>query len=146
MKFPRLLGHQHNATALVQDYIKTNQKSALKPLSTTEAASLGQLLCGLTEAQWEELLSPASFPALVTAYLARLECSVSQRTAAHLASLLVIIPYPVNNTISGYIGDHVRGPGLLEHLRRAQHGVARIHNLPQPGKWTYFRLDFHLDF
>ena len=102
MKFPRLLGHQHNATALVQDYIKTNQKSALKPLSTTEAASLGQLLCGLTEAQWEELLSPASFPALVTAYLARLECSVSQRTAAHLASLLVIIPYPVNNTTSGY--------------------------------------------
>ena len=88
---PRHLGHQHNATSLVQEYISTNQKSAAKPLSVTEAASLGQLLCGLTDAQWEELITPASFPSLVTAYLAPLECSVSPRASTHLSSVLVTL-------------------------------------------------------
>ena len=46
-------------------------------------------MCGLTDTQWEELITSASFPSLVTAYLAPLECSLSLRASVHLSSLLV---------------------------------------------------------
>ena len=69
----------HVSRHLVQDFIATYQKSATKPLSVTEAASLGQLLCGLTDA-WEELITPASLASLVNL------CSVSPQASAQLSS------------------------------------------------------------
>ena len=55
---------------LIQRYIATNELSSKNPLTKTTAASLGQLLCGMTSEQWKTLVSADVFPVLITEYLA----------------------------------------------------------------------------
>ena len=63
-------------------------KTAESPLTGTEAASLRQLLCGMTPGQWRTHVTGHNIRVLVTEYLSRLQCQVSDDTADHLASLL----------------------------------------------------------
>ena len=92
-QYRRHLGHttHDNATLpvkLLHNYLTSNQKTAANPLSSTEAASLGQLLCGLSSAQWAALVTNSSLATLATAYLAPLQCALAADTAAHLAARL----------------------------------------------------------
>ena len=73
---------------LIQRYIATNELSSKNPLTKTTAASLGQLLCGMTSEQWKTLVSADVFPVLITEYLAKIQCKVEEETAEYLASLL----------------------------------------------------------
>jgi len=73
---------------LVQLFITLNIITPSKPFTSTEAASLGQLLCGLREEQWRDLVTPDVFSSILTEHLSQLECSVSTNTSLHLASLL----------------------------------------------------------
>ena len=70
---------------LVQRYLTTNKVSSLSP---SVAGALGQLLCGLTAAQWESLVTASVFPSLVTDHLAALQCSLGPESANHLAGHL----------------------------------------------------------
>ena len=70
---------------LVQRYLTTNKVSSLSP---SVAGALGQLLCGLTAAQWESLVTASVFPSLVTDHLAALQCSLGPESARHLAGHL----------------------------------------------------------
>ena len=54
---------------------------------------MGQLLCGLTDEQWEELVFPVVFSSILTQHLSQLDCSVNNTTALHLASKLSLIKY-----------------------------------------------------
>lgn len=73
---------------LIQRYIATNELSSTDPLTKTAAASLGQLLCGMTSEQWKTLISEDVFSVLVTNYLSKVQCQVDEDTAEYLASLL----------------------------------------------------------
>ena len=70
---------------LVQRYLTTNKVTSLSP---TVAASLGQLLCGLTREQWQTLITEELLAGLVTDHLAALQCLVSPDTATHLSANL----------------------------------------------------------
>ena len=70
---------------LVQRYLTTNKVSSLSP---SVAGALGQLLCGLTAAQWESLVTASVFPSLVTDHLAVLPCSLGPESTKHLAGHL----------------------------------------------------------
>ena len=69
----------------MQRYLTTNKVTSLSP---TVAASLGQLLCGLTTEQWESLITGEILAGLVTDHLASLHCVVSPGTATHLSGHL----------------------------------------------------------
>ena len=69
----------------MQRYLTTNKVTSLSP---TVAASLGQLLCGLTSEQWQSLITGEILAGLVTDHLAHLQCLVSPDTAIHLSAQL----------------------------------------------------------
>ena len=71
--------------SLVQRYLTTNKVTSLSP---TVAASLGQLLCGLTTEQWQSLITGEILAGLVTDHLAALQCVVNPDTATHLSAIL----------------------------------------------------------
>merc|ERR1719500_1881878 len=69
---------------LVQRYIEENRvvpSSEVLPgsrvISSTEVASLGNLLCGLTDYQWLELITVDIFASTLVDHLANLDCAVS---------------------------------------------------------------------
>jgi len=74
---------------LMQKYISVNDITKEAPLTRSEAGSLGQILCGLSEEQWISQITEDNFPALITDYLAHIQCAVSNVTADHLANLLI---------------------------------------------------------
>ena len=74
---------------LMQKYISVNDISPEAPLTRTEAGSLRQILCGLTDEQWISQISKDNFPALITEYFSKIQCSGSNTTANHLVSLLI---------------------------------------------------------
>merc|ERR1712112_512195 len=78
------------AVALVQRYIEENKIATSsdmgleirRALSATEVASLGSLLCGLTDYQWRGLIT-------LVDRLANLDCAVTEPVKEHLSSLLL---------------------------------------------------------
>merc|ERR1719470_110066 len=76
---------------LVQRYITVNDVTATSPFTSVEAAAMGQLLCGLKDEQWKELITPAVFSSILTQHLSQLDCSVSNTTALHLATMLTTL-------------------------------------------------------
>merc|ERR1719430_991928 len=90
------------SVALVQRYIEKNKVvpfSEARPksrvISSTEVASLGSLLCGLTNYQWLELITVDIFASTLTDHLANLDCTVAEPVKDHLASLLLeLYGYP----------------------------------------------------
>merc|ERR1712142_534180 len=80
---------EDDPTILVQEYIITNNVSATNDLTSVEAASLGNLLCGLTDDQWSQLISFDTFSSILTEHLAFLDCHVSESTASFLSDMLV---------------------------------------------------------
>jgi len=81
------------ATTLVQRFLETNSVTP-GSLTVTEAASLGALLCGLTEEQWTGLVTIDIFPHILTDHLARLDCAVTEGVKEHLAGLLLQVYGP----------------------------------------------------
>jgi len=84
------------SVALVQRYIEKNKvvpSSEVLPgsrvISSTEVASLGNLLCGLTDYQWLELITVDIFASTLVDHLANLDCAISEPVKDHLASLLL---------------------------------------------------------
>merc|ERR1719180_706305 len=80
---------------LGQRYIEENkvvpsiEASPARPFTSTEVASLGSLLCGLTDTQWLNLITVDIFASTLVDHLANLDCAVSQPIKEHLASLLL---------------------------------------------------------
>ena len=58
-------------------------------ISSTEVASLGSLLCGLTDNQWLGLITIKIFASTLVDHLANLDCAVTEPVKEHLASLLL---------------------------------------------------------
>lgn len=85
---------------LVQRYITANDVSASNPFTSVEAAAMGQLLCGLNDEQWKELVTPTVFYSILTQHLAQLDCLVSNSTALHLASMMTTLYGPTNTWTS----------------------------------------------
>merc|ERR1712240_272691 len=50
---------------LVQLYITLNEVTVLRPFTAVEAASLGQLLCGLRDEQWKDLITEDVFSSIL---------------------------------------------------------------------------------
>jgi uncharacterized membrane protein len=83
---------------LVQRYIETNKVvpswqalpgNPSRVISSTEVASLGSLLCGLTDNQWLGLITVDIFASTLVDHLANLDCAVTEPVKEHLASLLL---------------------------------------------------------
>merc|ERR1719233_1389703 len=83
---------------LAQRYIEENKVvpsykalpgSQSRPFTSTEVASLGNLLCGLTDTQWLGLITVNIFASTLVDHLANLDCAVSEPVKQHLASLLL---------------------------------------------------------
>jgi len=85
---------------LVQLYITLNQVTNSTPFTAVEAASLGQLLCGLRDEQWEQLITKDVFVSILTGQLSKLECRVNNTTALHLASMLTWLYGPTHTWTS----------------------------------------------
>merc|ERR1719348_526952 len=85
---------------LVQLYITLNEVTVLRPFTAVEAASLGQLLCGLRDEQWKDLITEDVFASILTGHLSLVECSVNNTTAMHLASMLISLYGPTNTWTS----------------------------------------------
>jgi len=85
---------------LVQLYITLNEVTVLRPFTAVEAASLGQLLCGLRDEQWKDLITEDVFASILTGHLSLVECSVNNTTAMHLASMLINLYGPTNTWTS----------------------------------------------
>merc|ERR1712083_1086674 len=77
-----------------------NQVTNSTPFTAVDAASLGQLLCGLRDEQWEQLITKDVFVSILTGHLSRLECRVNNTTAQHLASMLTWLYGPINTWTS----------------------------------------------
>jgi len=86
------------SVTLMQRYILENKvvpaseavpESQSRVISSTEVASLGSLLCGLTEDQWLELITVDIFASTLVDHLANLDCAVTEPVKDHLASLLL---------------------------------------------------------
>merc|ERR1719427_1838288 len=85
---------------LMQLYITMNGISVSKPFTAVEAASLGQLLCGLRDEQWKQLITKDVFTSILTGHLSKLECRVNNTTAQHLAYMLTWLYGPTNTWTS----------------------------------------------
>jgi len=85
---------------LMQLYITMNGISITKPFTAVEAASLGQLLCGLRDEQWKQLITKDVFTSILTGHLSKLECRVNNTTAQHLAYMLTWLYGPTNTWTS----------------------------------------------
>jgi len=85
---------------LVQLYITLNDVTPSHPFSAVEAASLGQLLCGLRDQQWQDLVTEDVFASILTGHLSQLDCSVNNTTAAHLSSMLTGLYGPTSTWTS----------------------------------------------
>merc|ERR1712083_785698 len=77
-----------------------NQVTNSTPFTAVDAASLGQLLCGLRDEQWEQLITKDVFVSILTGHLSRLECRVNNTTAQHLASMLTWLYGPMGTWTS----------------------------------------------
>merc|ERR1712112_764043 len=81
------------AVALVQRYIEkngiaTSSEMGLeirRVISATEVASLGSLLCGLTDYQWRGLITLDIFADTLVDRLANLDCAVTEPVKEHLS-------------------------------------------------------------
>ncbi|CAN0542111.1 unnamed protein product [Ectocarpus sp. 8 AP-2014] len=85
---------------LVQLYITVNDVTAINSFTSVEAAAMGQLLCGLRDEQWKDLMTPGVFSSILTQHLSQLDCSVNNTTALHLASMLTTLYGPTNTWTS----------------------------------------------
>merc|ERR1719427_54010 len=85
---------------LMQLYITMNGISINKPFTAVEAASLGQLLCGLRDEQWKQLITKDVFTSILTGHLSKLECRGNNTTAQHLAYMLTWLYGPTNTWTS----------------------------------------------
>merc|ERR1719376_1107262 len=83
---------------LVQRYIEENKVvpsyeaslgSESRSFISTEVASLGNLLCVLTDTQWLSLITVDIFATTLVDHLSNLDCAVSEPVKEHLASLLL---------------------------------------------------------
>jgi len=79
---------------LVQRYLEnkvapSSQSVESGLLSSTEVASLGNLLCGFSDAQWTTLVTFDIFASTLVDHLAHLDCAVGEPVKEHLASLLL---------------------------------------------------------
>jgi len=79
---------------LVQRYLENKVASSSQSvesglLSSTEVASLGNLLCGFTDAQWITLVTFDIFASTLVDHLAHLDCAVGEPVKEHLATLLL---------------------------------------------------------
>merc|ERR1719315_433669 len=79
-----------NVLSLVQIFISKNLITPDNPFTSTEAAALGQLLCGLKEDQWRDLITPEVFASILTEHLSKLDCHITSRTSQLLSSRLII--------------------------------------------------------
>jgi len=84
------------SVTLMQRYILENKVvpsseavAVSKVISSTEVASLGSLLCGLTEDQWLKLITVDIFASTLVDHLSNLDCAVTEPVKDHLASLLL---------------------------------------------------------
>ena len=114
---------------LVQRYLTTNKVTSLSP---SVAASLGQLLCGLSSEQWESLLTGPLLAGLVTDTLAGLQCEVSPATASHLSAQLTSLYGPpggwnVSDLASlGWLASTLSSPQLSSIPPPALEGLAPL--------------------
>ena len=103
---------------LVQRYIEENRVassgSPSRLLSSTEVASLGSLLCGLTDIQWLELITVDVFPSTLVAHLANLDCAVTEPVKEHLASLLLEVCFG-SNPVDHLLPSAIWIAGRLDH-------------------------------
>jgi len=81
---------------LMQLYITENVITISTPFTAVEAASLGQLLCGLRDKQWEQLITEDVFASILTGHLSKLQCRVNNTTAQHLAYMVTRLYGPTN--------------------------------------------------
>jgi len=116
---------------LVQRYITVNDVTATNPFSSVEAAAMGQLLCGLTDEQWKELVTPAVFASILTQHLSQLNCEgmISNTTALHLASMLTTL-YGTTDTwtssdllSTGWVANNLSPDQLSQIQHHAMEGL-----------------------
>jgi len=84
-----------NVLSLVQIFISKNLISPGNPFTSTEAAALGQLLCGLQEEQWRDFITPKVFASILTEHLSKLDCRVTPSISQLLSSRLIALYGPV---------------------------------------------------
>jgi len=87
---------ERTSALLVQRYMEENEVSISDPLTSTEVASLGQLLCGFNESQWLTMITPKIFNETLTHHLAYLDCSVTQAVKDHLGGMLLAVYGPTD--------------------------------------------------
>ena len=114
---------------LVQRYLTTNKVSSLSP---TVAASLGQLLCGLTTQQWQSLITVELLASLVTDHLSLLHCAVGPETASHLSAQVITLygspaDWNVSDLVSlGWLASTLSAPQLSSIPPPAMEGLAPL--------------------
>ena len=117
---------------LVQLYITINEVTPSHPFSAVEAASLGQLLCGLRDQQWEDLVTEDVFPSILTGHLSQLDCSVNNTTALHLSSVLTGLYGPTRTWTSsdlistGWLASVLSPAQLLQIKNQAMEGLMEL--------------------
>jgi len=92
----QLESYDHMVLNLMQLYITVNEITNSTPFTAVEAASLGQLLCGLRDEQWKQLITEEVFASILTGHLSQLECKLSNTSALHLASMMTELYGPTN--------------------------------------------------
>jgi hypothetical protein len=85
---------------LVQLYITVNDITAINPFTSVEAITMDQLLCGLRDKQWKELVTPVIFSSILTQRLYQLDCFVNNTMALHLSLKLTTLYGPTNTWTS----------------------------------------------
>merc|ERR1711942_146775 len=96
----QLESYDHMVLNLMQLYITVNEITNSTPFTAVEAASLGQLLCGLRDEQWKQLITEEVFASILTGHLSQLECKLSNTSALHLASMMTELYGPTNTWTS----------------------------------------------
>ena len=120
---------EKESVSLVQRYLTTNKVSSLSP---TVAASLGQLLCGLTTQQWQSLITVELLASLVTDHLSLLHCAVGPETASHLSAQVITLygspaDWNVSDLVSlGWLASTLSAPQLSSIPPPAMEGLAPL--------------------
>ena len=94
--FSQLESYDHMVLNLMQLYITVNEITNSTPFTAVEAASLGQLLCGLRDEQWKQLITEEVFTSILTSHLSQLECKLSNTSALHLSYMLTELYGPTS--------------------------------------------------
>merc|ERR1719186_1024986 len=109
---------------LTQLFITVNLITPSNPFTSTQAASPGQLLCGLRDEQWKDLVTPDVFSSILTEHLSQLDCFVSNNTSIHLASLLTGV---YGDTTTWTSSDLLSTGWLASTLGHEQRGQIKHH-------------------